>query len=365
MRVLLITPKFFTATIGGVPTVVRELARGLKAQGHQVLVVTDLEGGYPKEGWHQGIEYLQLPLRYRQVLPLLFALPGLNKRFRPELVNVHYPVGGQAMLGFFFSLFYRVPLVASLHYREPWHPDFLYRWACGLVCRRAERVTACSGYLAGRSSQALGREVATIYNGAGAAPDQAQAGMAEIERPAEPGELFSCAGRFSKEKNFSVAIEAFSRLAAGHPGARLSLAGSGPLEQELKRQAQNTAPPGTVEFLGQLPPDGVMSMFSRSLAVVVPTIEEAFGLVVLEAMAAGAVVIGAGSGGIPELIVDSESGLLFDPESPESLEAKMRWVLANQKNLEQIRARGRAAARSFSWERMAEGYQKIYAEAAG
>lgn len=141
-------------------------------------------------------------------------------------------------------------------------------------------------------------------------------------------------GRLSPEKGVRVAIEAFRKL----PHARLDIAGSGPDEVQLRRIA-----PPNVRFLGAIAPSDVGALVARCSFLVLPSVwYEMFPRVVVEAMASGVPVLASRIGGLPELVLDGITGLLFTASDSADLAEKASLLLENT----DLRDRMAAASRS-------------------
>lgn len=131
----------------------------------------------------------------------------------------------------------------------------------------------------------------------------------------------AAAGRFEKIKGFHDAIEAMKAL----PHLDLRLAGSGPFEPELRSLARGLP---NVHFEGRLDAPQVSSLFRGARAVVVPSlVYETFGYVVLEAFAEATPVVVRNLGALPELVSESDGGLVFD--SPETLVESLDRITRN------------------------------------
>ncbi len=124
---------------------------------------------------------------------------------------------------------------------------------------------------------------------------------------------FFMVGRLVSYKKFDMAIRAFNQL-----NLPLKIAGAGPEMKRLKRMAH-----GNIEFLGQINDDELAYHYRTAKALVFPQ-EEDFGIVPLESMASGRPVIAYRGGGATETVVDGETGLFFDEQTPESLVASVR-----------------------------------------
>ncbi|PID96383.1 MAG: glycosyl transferase [Actinomycetales bacterium] len=151
-------------------------------------------------------------------------------------------------------------------------------------------------------------------------------------------------GRLDPAKGLPLLMESWDLFCAQEPHSelRLVIAGGGPMEREV---AEWGAGRPRVDVLGLISSADVASLLGTSLAVVVPSQwEETFGLVIVEAMAAGTAVIAAGHGAFPELVRDGTDGKLFTPGSPGALAAVMRDAAENPQLFQQM---GRAAEAAY------------------
>ena len=134
-----------------------------------------------------------------------------------------------------------------------------------------------------------------------------------------PGDGFVYAGRLSREKGVATLLEAVGRT----PRARLTVAGEGPERPALERLAQHVAP-GRVEFLGALPRERLLERVRAARAVVLPSLwYENAPMSALEALASGVPVVASAMGGLPEIVRDGETGLLFAAGSVDGLASRL------------------------------------------
>jgi glycosyltransferase involved in cell wall biosynthesis len=124
----------------------------------------------------------------------------------------------------------------------------------------------------------------------------------------QPGDYYLCAGQLMSYKRVDLAVDAFNEL-----GLPLVVAGVGPQLEVLKRRAKPN-----VTFLGWTPDEQLVNTVAGCRALIFPG-EEDFGIVPVEAMAAGRPVIAFRRGGALDSIVDGETGLFFDEQTPEAL----------------------------------------------
>jgi len=156
--------------------------------------------------------------------------------------------------------------------------------------------------------------------------------------------LVAFLGRLDPAKGVPLLMEAWDRFRAEAPGSRLRLviAGAGPLAGAVTTWAADRS---SVRAVGLLDPGQCASLLAEARAVVVPSRwEETFGLVAVEAMAAGVPAVAAGHGSFPELIRDGVDGVLFDPREAAGLVGALHDVDAHPDRWETY---GRHARRSY------------------
>ncbi|MEV0738266.1 glycosyltransferase family 4 protein [Streptomyces sp. NPDC050549] len=157
------------------------------------------------------------------------------------------------------------------------------------------------------------------------------------------GEQVLYLGRLAEAKGVRLLMAAWDEVAAtGGVGVPLAIAGTGPLEKEVTAWAAGR---DDVRYVGLLDPAECRKAIARSVAVVAPsTWLEAFGLVVVEAMAAGVPTVAAGHGAFVELVEDGVTGLLHKPGDTASLASGIRRIAADP---ERNRGMGEAARRRY------------------
>ncbi|MET8903544.1 glycosyltransferase [Streptomyces sp. NPDC004538] len=181
-----------------------------------------------------------------------------------------------------------------------------------------------------------------------------------------PGEHLLFLGRLAEAKGVRLLMAAWDEIAAGGGvGVPLVIAGAGPLEPEVAAWAAGR---DDVRYVGLYDPAQCREAVARSVAVVAPsTWLEAFGLVVVEAMAAGVPAVAAGHGAFVELVEDGVSGLLHRPGDRASLASCLRRITAGtSRNREMGQAARLRYEQGFSpvvgLERLLEGYRTAIAD---
>jgi glycosyltransferase involved in cell wall biosynthesis len=205
------------------------------------------------------------------------------------------------------------------------------------VLRGASLVIAASTALAESARRLGAADVRVIPSGVELPP--------EVGPEASPPEVLY-AGRLSSEKGVLELVEATQ-------GLNLVVAGDGPLRARV---------PGA---LGFVPHADLQRLYARAAVVACPSRREGFGVTCLEAMAHGRPVVATSVGGLRDLVVDGETGLVVPPRDPPALGAALERLLADEELRRRLGAAGRERARErFSWDVTTAALVTAYAEAA-
>jgi glycosyltransferase involved in cell wall biosynthesis len=305
-----------------------QIAR-LRGAGVEIEVLAP--GAFPDFGLAAGDGVLANSRRRSWLAPLLLASMARAARAAArhvDLLHAHWLAAGAA------AACSSKPFVVTLHGSDVELAKRLPRLAPA-VLSRARAVVCVSAALAEDAARLGARRVEVIPNGVDLPP--------AIGEEAEPPEiLFS--GRLSAEKGI------IELLAATH-GLRLVVAGDGPLRSRV---------PGA---LGFVPREELSLLYERAAIVACPSRREGFGLACAEAMAHGRPVVASAVGGLLDLVVHEETGLLVPPRDPPALRAALDRLLRDRALRRRLGAAARArVARLCSWERVTQRLLDVYTE---
>ena len=181
--------------------------------------------------------------------------------------------------------------------------------------------------------------------------------LAPGDQPAPTGPYLLSAGDLRPKKNLPILIEAYRELRRDGLEHRLILTGSdqgiGPALREMARGEP-------VELTGFVPDARLDALIRGADAVVVPSLYEGFGLIVLEAMARGRPVVLARAGALPE--VGGDAAAYFDGGDPVALAAAIRRIADDPAEHRRLGEAGRARAAEFTWEKAAAATVAVYEE---
>jgi len=178
--------------------------------------------------------------------------------------------------------------------------------------------------------------------------------------PVKDGDIvITCAAELHERKGQKYLIEAFKKLRHEMPTLHLMLVGTGPNEKELKKKYGDVT---NLHFLGWR--EDVPQILRASDVFVLPSLREAFGLVLLEAMASGVIVVATDNGGTTDIIEDGKSGYLVPPANSDRLADAIRTILRNPDQKRDIEKTALERVKTnFTAEVMAEKTAEVYSKA--
>jgi glycosyltransferase involved in cell wall biosynthesis len=232
----------------------------------------------------------------------------------------------------------------------------------GRNARRAPLVLSTSRYCIDRIRQHYGvapERLSLVPEGIDLSlwqPSLDPAVLAQADARRDPF-MVLCVARQYPRKRIVDLLDAFSLVVAREPRARLVIIGDGPEHARLVERRDALGLQGCVQLPGALAEDAeVRAWYGRASVFCLPSEQEGFGIVFLEAMASGLPVVSTTAAAIPEVVPDGEAGLLVPPRDPAALADALVRLLQDPALTARLRAGGRGQARQFSWERVADRF---------
>jgi glycosyltransferase involved in cell wall biosynthesis len=174
-------------------------------------------------------------------------------------------------------------------------------------------------------------------------------------------DFFLFVGSPKPHKNLPVLFEAFALLRSKHPSVQLVIIGKDKKnELSLRALATRLKIDQGLRWIESVSDEILRACYSAAEATILPSRQEGFGLPVLESMACGTPAICANAASLPEVVGDS--GLLFDPSSPQDCKAQMLRILESQKDREELCRKGMARVRQFDAGRAVAEHTQIFSE---
>jgi glycosyltransferase involved in cell wall biosynthesis len=284
--------------------------------------------------------------------PLGKALAKLRASWRFDLIHAHYalPAGGAALP---FARDEGVPLVVSVHGGDVLGPLLQSEHAKASVAQvlsAGTEVLCNSHWTLNRVSSLIGTDerLRVVHLGADPPPGP----VAKRSAP-----TVATVGHVIPRKRHEDVLEAVASLA----DVEWLVIGDGPELPRLRKRAYELGLTSRVHFAGQLPHDIALQELATAHAMALPSVDEAFGVAYIEALAAGVPAIGCGGEGGPGEIASLGGGmLLVPPRDPPALAEAIRQAIADPELPALAR---RTAAQHFSWQRCGRDTVAAYRDA--
>jgi glycogen synthase len=331
MKILLMSYTYPPAT-GGIETFTSLMREAFIALGHEVRVVTEIDRAMPQDEEHR-----------------VLRRPG-----RGALRSVIAWADICAVCG--LSLHYQIPVLLSGKPLTITHQVWQEHHDGTVDNRHRMRLLFCRFGLNIAVNSVLARDLKmpalTIPN---PLPGEIDLGPEIADRPREIVFL----GRLVSEKGVPVLLHAIARLRERGRNVAVSIIGDGPLRGELESRSAELNISYCVEFLGRLAPEQSHPLLRQHKIMVVPSVyREAFGIVTLEGLAAGCMVLVSNAGGLPEAA--GPGGLTFPMRDSEALAGLIEKILDNPASAIPFRKAVPAHLESMRPARLAERYLAVF-----
>lgn len=323
MNLLVVCPTFYPHK-GGVESLFDDLAELLVEHGHQVTVLAEADGRSDSLSWRRGVEVQRI--RYPNITPtprallaylrdaaaLLVRHGQLVRRRRIATVCIaRFDEKSRYVLALRCVRTFRI--VLYLHGGElRWfsRDSTGFRRTLQWAFRMCDEVVAVSEDLkneAIRFSPRVARKIRVIPNAVDLTAIRAQPACDRARK------YVVFVGRLEPVKNVKTIIVAFARVCAEKDDIDLLLVGTGSQEEEIAQQVAECGLSQRVHLLGAQEREEVFALMKGAELIVLASLAEAHPIVVIEALAAGKIVLGSNVKGIRDVIVDGVNGSLFDP----------------------------------------------------
>jgi len=380
MRVLFWSGTFWPH-IGGVEVLAAKLLPALQERGYEFVVVTSQSHlDLPTEASYKGIPVYRFPFplvhnNMDKLTEIRQQLVQLKRTFAPDLIHIN-AVG----LSDFFHLTtanaHPAPLLVTLH----------GHWQSQLDSIVGHTLSSAA-WVVGSSAAVLlrGQHLVPKISPCSSVIHNAIEALAMLPEPLpfHPPRVL-CLGRLVPVKGVDVAIAAVASVVKHFPEVRLVIAGEGPVRTELERQTVELDLTQSVDFIGWVAPEMVPTLINTTTMVVIPSwasmerYRQTFGVtsapaiilpswaeglpvVALEAALMARPVVATRVGGLPEVIVHEQTGLLIDSEDPTELAEAIMTLLKHPETATRMGQAARSHVQEvFSFERYIAAYEELY-----
>jgi glycosyltransferase involved in cell wall biosynthesis len=282
-----------------------------------------------------------------------------------DVIHVHYafPTG---MIGYFISMVYGIPMIITVHGSDLRDNNNLIKKILINIFNRTKHIIAvsnCVSDILQENYRISSSKIAVIDMGVNTELFQERS-KKQIRRKinlSQSSLILVCVGNMIKDKGVHFLLQAVKSLIEEYPQLLLYLIGDGEYSKVLKKLTLNMKIADIVIFVGVVPKSDIPFWLASADIVVHPTLNEAFGLVIIEAMSCGKIVVASSVGGIPSYVRDGENGFLVEPGDPKDLRNKIEYVLGlSEEQKMQIQKSARITALEHDVNNQAKKIKNIY-----
>ena len=354
MRIGILCPYSLTVD-GGVQMQVLGLARELRARGLEARVLGPCDGP-PPESFVTPLGNSLPTSANGSIAPLAPDPPAMFRTLqalaaeRFDVVHLHEPLAPGPTLT--AAVTHRYPTVGTFHAAGTSASYKMIKpWLLSWIKRIDHKVVVSKDALELVQSH-LGGDYEVLFNGVGV--EQIRRTPPFAQEPGEPPAIFFC-GRHEKRKGLSVLVEAFGRLDVD---AQLWIASTGP---DTARLTAQSAQDDRIRWLGRITDEEKFARLRAADIFCAPSLGgESFGVVLIEAMAAGTTVVASGLDGYRNVATHDVDSLLSEPGDVDALVVALERALTDRALAERLRAAGDRRAEDFAMSALADRYVEIY-----
>lgn len=334
---------------GGGEVHVLLLCKQLLALGDSVVLACRSGSAIDQRAKEEQIPVLNLPLKGAIDIKSARRIANYCREHSVDIIHAHN--GRDYWIAVLAKCFYpNLKVVITRHILSPLKETLLHRW----LYKKIDRVISVSQAVKNRISVFPSEKITVIHNGIDINVFYAaKPGMLRKELNLSPAtKIVGMVGRVHPSKGHATFLESIPAIVSQYPDVVFVIVGDGEYVTQLKKI---NAP---VHFLGKR--NNIPEIMKDLDVFVMASLNEPFGLVTVEAMAAGAVVVAANSGGTAEIITDEETGLLVPPQDPGELAQAVIRGLSNTELAVRLRTGGVQCAKNYDVQEMVTKTRNVY-----
>ncbi|MFZ5642124.1 MAG: glycosyltransferase family 4 protein [Bacillota bacterium] len=382
MRVIMLSWEYPPKSVGGLAQHVFDLTKALAEIGEEVHLVTIGSNDAPDFETVNGVKVYRVYPYNVSSLDFANWVTQLNVAILEKAVSVMNDIGNFHIVhGHDWLVAYaaralkhafRIPLVATIHATEygrnyglhnnmQRHISDVEWW----LIYESWKVICCSKYMRGELQcvfQVPDDKLSIIPNGVNTDAFRMKSNNYNRGEYASPNEqIVLYVGRLVREKGVQVFIDAMPHILKYRPATKFIIAGKGPHQNDLRNQSAALGVSDRVYFTGYVNDELRNSLYNWADVAVIPSLYEPFGIVALEAMAAGTPLVISDTGGLSEIIQHRVDGLKAYTGNSQSLADMVIWMLNDRSMAEKMKNKAFEKVRKeYSWTEIARQTRETY-----
>ena len=383
MRILMLSWEYPPKSVGGLSNHVYNLSHALNAIGHEVHVITCEEGIAPVEQNDDGV-FIHRVTPYRidtedftkWIMQLNFSMIEEGTRIirkvgKIDIIHAHDWLSAYSAKALKWS--FNIPMVCTIHATEEGRNNGIrtdmQRYISStewFLSFEAWKIVSCSNYMKTQISNIFNVEDEKIWvipNGVNSKVFDFDFDWLSFRKQyaLDYEKIVLFVGRHVFEKGVHLLIDAVPGIVSGYNNTKVIIAGIGPMTEELKEKVRKMGLSDKVVFLGYMDDDTKNKLYKVADVAVFPSLYEPFGIVALEAMAAGCPVVVSDTGGLAELVDHKYNGMKMINGLTESLKDNVLALLYDEELARYVKKNAEnTVSEKYTWSKVAKLTTSMY-----
>ncbi len=362
-RIALISDWYFPK-VGGIEYSMHALAKTLNMHGHDVNVITRSYPGFPEHSIREGIKVIRikgkpLPGQHRFLVPNAYKeLYYVLKKNDYDIVNCHgldSPIGMSALIA---SRKLGIPAVVTNHslVGHAIYGPTLYL-AGKLLLRNADAIIAVSSAVENDSKIMTSKPIYRIFNGIDSENSQLKVSFPDYK---ERKLVIATVARMTKKKGVQNIVSLAPYLLEINDNLLFLMIGDGPLRKSLEKRVEESGLSRNFYFTGEVSREEVMEYLNQADIFALPSVDEAFGISILEAMLKNVPVVAMNHSGVSDIVKNGVNGYLAD-DLPE-FSSYLRTLIENPYQRISFAQEASKGLSNYDWNRIYEQTFRVYSK---
>lgn len=359
MKITILVGLFPPKWLAGTEIATYYMAEHLAQRGHEVHVITSLDEGLPEENYEKGFYIHRLPrtkIRFAGAFIFWADIVRVIQKIGPDIVHAQsLGIGVPALLS---KNLLKIPYVVWGQGSDVYLPDWFTKLTSKTIIKNANSVIALTEDMKQKMREICDRDISVVPNGI----DLKRFEISSGEKKEGSAKTIIFVGRLHPVKGVQYLIEAMAIVHQQMPDVKLVIVGDGVQRSMLEELTERLNLNDCIQFAGKVPQESVPRLMHQADVFALSSLSESFGIVNLEAMAAGLPIVATKVGGIPDIVEEGVNGYLVNAKSSEEIADRLLILLQNDEMREEIAAKNREKAKLYTWDKIADIVEKIYSE---
>ena len=359
MKIAILVGLFPPKWLAGTEIATYNLADHLARRGHEVHVITSLDDGLPITSKEKGFYVHRIAwrkIRFIGIISFWAKICHHISKIKPDIVHSQsFSIGIPAWTT---KKFLKIPYVVWGQGSDVYLPGRFTRMTTRPILKNADAVLALTENMKRELQKIYSREISVVPNGI----NLEGFGTSLRNRKDENPKTILFVGRLHPVKGIQYLIEAMAIVHKEMPEIKLIIVGDGSERLKLTELVEKLDLNNCVHFSGKAPQEKIPDIMFQADVFVLPSLSESFGIVNIEAMAAGLPIIATNVGGIPDIVEEGVNGYLVNPKRPDDIADRILMLMQNDEMRERISCNNKEKAEMFSWDIVTVTLEKIFLE---